>query len=98
MAQWYAVIDKTNGRAVSFGTEVAQKLPAEMEAITIDHQPGAGERWDPAMRSVVATAPDPLVARRARLAELRAKGWAALTLAEQDEARELAFDTGGSPP
>lgn len=39
--------------------------------------------------------PDPLRPKRERLAALRVKGWAALTLAEKEEARALRFDLGG---
>lgn len=42
----------------------------------------------------VPVPPDPLASKRARLAELRAKGWANLSAAERDEANALRFDLG----
>lgn len=50
---WYAVVD-AQGEAVSFGTVLADPLPAGLEAVAIDHQPGEDERWDPDTRTVVA--------------------------------------------
>lgn len=58
--QWYAVIRKDTGEAVSFGTEVADPLPNGFIAVEIDHQPGEGERWDPKERAVVP-APEPTI-------------------------------------
>ena len=96
MARWYAVINSSTGQALSYGTEIADPLPAGTTAVVIDHQPGTDEQWDPATRSVVARAPvpDPLQPKRDRLAALRAKGWANLTLVERDEANALRFDLG----
>ena len=51
--QWYAVIDSATGEALSFGTTLADPLPAGTEAVAIDHQPGAGERWDAGKRAIV---------------------------------------------
>lgn len=99
MDQWYAVIERASGRAVSFGTEIADPLPAALEAVPIDRQPGAGERWDAVTRTVVAVPKTTIETKRDRLADLRAKGWANLALAEKDEARAIAFDIGApSPP
>lgn len=62
MAQWYAVVRRATGEAVSFGTDLAAPMPAGREAVPIDHQPGAAERWDAATRTVVPAIPatDPL--------------------------------------
>lgn len=97
--KWYAVVDNATGEAMSFGTQLADPLPAGMSAVEIAHQPDEHDRWDPATRALVArTAIDPVVKHK-RLRDLRAKGWTNLTLAEKDEARALAFDLGEpSPP
>lgn len=52
---WYSVIDKTTGVAVSFASVRPDKLPANLEIIEVARQPTRGERWDPETRSVVAT-------------------------------------------
>lgn len=55
MTQWYAVIDRVTGAAVSFGT-VLGELGEAVEAVAITAQPSkrAGTRWDPLTRAVVA--------------------------------------------
>lgn len=61
--QWYAVIDKKTGEAVSFGTEIASEdilKEKGLISIPIDHQPGEGEKWDPKERAVVP-APKPTI-------------------------------------
>ena len=67
MAQWHAVIDKATGEARSFGTSVAEDLPAGLEAVPVDHQPGIGETWDAKTRAIVA-APLPVDALKAAYA------------------------------
>ena len=59
--QWYAVID-AKGRAVSFGTDVAEDLSPDLSVVHIDHQPGVGEAWDASKKMVVSvpTPTDPL--------------------------------------
>lgn len=54
--QWFAVVDRASGEAVSFGTVVADPLPAHLEAVPIASQPSkrAGTRWDAASKSVTA--------------------------------------------
>lgn len=54
MTQWYAVIDRVTGAAVSFGT-VLGELGAGFEAVEITAQPSkrAGTRWDAMTRAVV---------------------------------------------
>lgn len=54
--QWYAVFDFATGAAVSFGTSVGAVLPANLVVKQIDHQPGAGEHWDPVLKDVVPDA------------------------------------------
>ena len=54
---WHAIIEKASGAAVSFCTDLPAQLPSVLEAVPIDHQPGAGERWDAATRAVVASPP-----------------------------------------
>lgn len=53
--QWFAVVDRETGVAVSFGT-VLGDLAANLEAVPIADQPAerAGTRWDPATKSVVS--------------------------------------------
>lgn len=96
--QWYAVIDKATGEALSFGTEVADPLPAELGAIPVDHQPGASEIWDKTRRAIVARPPTPVDQKRARLAELIAPGWSKLTRAQQLEAVDLYVELGLPAP
>jgi hypothetical protein len=50
-AQWYAVIDEATGEALSFGTVLADPLPAGMEAIPIDGPP-RGRVWVQATRTL----------------------------------------------
>ena len=59
--KWYAVFDRATGEAVSFGTELADPLPAHLEAVEIAGQPGrkAGTRWDAATRGIVALPASP---------------------------------------
>jgi hypothetical protein len=52
--QWYAVVRRADGEVVSFGTTVADPMTPELEAVPIDHQPAALERWDKTLRAVVA--------------------------------------------
>lgn len=87
---WYAVIKSATGEAVSFGTSVGDRLPAGLEVLVIDHQPGKRERWDETTRAVVSRPPT----NPERLADLRAKGWTNLTTAEKNEATALRFDLG----
>ena len=54
MERWYALVKKTPGEAVSFGTDTAEPLPPHLEAVAIDHQPARGERWDAASRTLQA--------------------------------------------
>jgi hypothetical protein len=56
--QWYAIIDSATGGARSFASVVADPLPEGLEAVAIDHQPGAGEYWDAQTRAI-AEAPAP---------------------------------------
>ena len=60
---WYAVVDKQTGEAVSFGTVLADELPAHLEAIEIAAQPskGDGTRWDSATRRIVDIPTPPVV-------------------------------------
>lgn len=94
---WYAVVDKKTGEALSFGTEVANPLPPEFVAVEIDHQPQAGEMWDPKQRKLVTAPPSPSQQKITRLRELRNKGWDNLSEAEKKEARILIFDVEGGP-
>lgn len=88
-----------DGRAFHAALTKAQILanlranaPADVEILDADTDARPPDAPLPA--AVVA-----LNTKRARLAELRAKGWAALVLVEKDEARVLAFDIGEpSPP
>lgn len=59
--QWFAIVDRTTGDAVSFGTVIAEELPAHLEAIAIPAQPSrrALTRWDPATKSIVEIPPPP---------------------------------------
>lgn len=51
---WFAVIDKATGEAVSFGTVIADPLPAHLEAVEVEGQPKKGVRaWDAATRTMV---------------------------------------------
>lgn len=52
--QWFAIVDKATGEAVSFGTVLGELAP-ELEAIPIADQPSkrAGTRWDAATKTVV---------------------------------------------
>jgi len=54
--QWYAVVNQA-GAAVSFASVLVDPLPEGLEAVAIDHQPAAGERWDPETRSIVQAPP-----------------------------------------
>ena len=58
---WYAVVDNLTGEAVSFGTVLAEPLPANLEAIEIAAQPSkrAGTRWDAATKALVAIPAQP---------------------------------------
>ncbi|RTL22686.1 MAG: hypothetical protein EKK55_14305 [Rhodocyclaceae bacterium] len=71
--QWFAVVDRASGEAVSFGTVVADPLPAHLEAVPIASQPSkrAGTRWDAASKSV-ATIPVVEVPSRDVVGELLA--------------------------
>jgi hypothetical protein len=57
--RWFAVIKKATGEAVSFGTVLPDVLPDDLEAVPIDHQPGEGEGWNAATRSIVKLPPPP---------------------------------------
>jgi len=61
--QWYAVVEKSTGRAISFGTKIASILPAEWEAIPISNQPGSEQVWDEATRSLIPRPPKVLIDR-----------------------------------
>lgn len=54
--KWYAVVDKTTGAAVSFGTVLADPLPDHLEAIEIPEQPSKkkGTKWDSETRTIVS--------------------------------------------
>ncbi len=76
MSQWYAVIDKATGAAVSFGTDLADSLPATLVAVPINHQPTREEMWDAATKVIVARPappPDPLAADYAKATTAEAK-------------------------
>lgn len=92
--QWYAVIDEATGEAFSFGTDLGDELPAGHVAIQIDHQPGRGEVWDPATRSVVAATLTPAQVKLARYEELRLKGWQDRSADETTELQGLRLDLG----
>lgn len=52
---WFAVIESATGRALSFGTRVAEALPSGCATIVIDHAPNfRTELWDEATRTLVA--------------------------------------------
>ncbi len=57
--KWYAVVEKATGVPVSFGTVLAEVLPAHLEAIPIEAQPSkaALTRWDAATKAIVAIPP-----------------------------------------
>lgn len=53
MPPFYAVID-SGGNAVSFGTVLAEPLPAGLTAVDLGREPNFGvERWDAATRTLV---------------------------------------------
>lgn len=53
--RWFAIVDRATGEAVSFGTVIADELPAHLEAIEIPAQPSkrALTRWDAATKGIV---------------------------------------------
>lgn len=55
--QWFVVIDDATGEALSFGTTVADELPAGRVAIGLPHDP-AGFSWDAAARELVPAGED----------------------------------------
>lgn len=54
--QWWAVIDST-GEAVSFGTVLADPLPAGLVALKVTQQPDEKKRWDAATKALVDVPP-----------------------------------------
>lgn len=58
--QWFAVVDRATGEAVSFGT-VLGELAAHLEAVPIATQPAErqGTRWDAATKTIVTIPPPP---------------------------------------
>lgn len=57
--QWFAVVDRATGEAVSFGTVLGELAP-NLEAVPIEDQPAErrGTRWDAATKTIV-TIPQP---------------------------------------
>lgn len=54
MEKWFAVFEKNTGRAVSFGTVIANPLPEHLESVFIIEQPKKGvSRWDSSSHSIV---------------------------------------------
>lgn len=56
---WYAVYVTATGDAVSFTSTEPDTLPAGLAYVAVDHQPDAGETWDPATRSIITYTPVP---------------------------------------
>ncbi len=94
MAQMFAIVYKTGplaGEPKSYGTVVTGDEPDGppfrddlYEKVPIDHQPGEGEVWDSATKTVVST-PAPPQTRRQELKEKTT--WTALD--RDDAIREL---------
>lgn len=57
--QWYAVIDAATGEARSYGTVLADVLPAGLVAVPIAKQPDRAQRWNAATRAIEAVPPEP---------------------------------------
>lgn len=60
---WYAVYDKSTGRAVSFATSVPETLPDALEAKEVPTQPSGSSMWDEALRNMVPRPPKILRSR-----------------------------------
>lgn len=52
--QWYAYVWDATGEVATYATGTPGQLPEGYVAIPVDHQPGAGEHWDPVARAIVA--------------------------------------------
>lgn len=92
MTQWYAVIDRVTGAAVSFGT-VLGELGAGLEAVEIAAQPSKrdGTRWDALARAVVEIPAVQAVPPVDRVGELLADPVVDAALARLSAAERLAL-------
>lgn len=71
---WYLLHDE-NGRLLSQGSVLAEKLAANVTVVTLDKRPERGQIWDEASRQFVAK-PAPVFIDR--LDDLQGDGFAAL--------------------
>lgn len=60
---WFAIVYKTGpqaGEVRSYGTIITDPLDTtKYEAVSIDHQPGRGEQWDPVAKAVITSPTSP---------------------------------------